>query len=186
MAKLIAAELVEEFPLYDITVDEEHCFRLENDVIAHNSKKVVSGGTGIYYSANTIFIMGRRQNKKGTDVVGYDFVVNVEKSRFVKEKSQVPIRVTWDEGVTKASGLLDVALAGQFVAKPKVGWYSKIDLETGELLSPNVREAETQKFEWWTEVLNHEPFKEFVRDVYKIGHTSLVTDGDILEATSEV
>jgi RecA/RadA recombinase len=29
-------------------------------------KAIVSGGTGIYYSANNIWILGRRQNKKGT------------------------------------------------------------------------------------------------------------------------
>ena len=54
-------------------------------------KAVVSGGTGIYYSADNIWILGRRQNKQGTEVTGYDFVINVEKSRYVKEKSKIPI-----------------------------------------------------------------------------------------------
>ena len=31
------------------------------------SKKVVSGGTGLYYSADDIWILGRRQNKVGTE-----------------------------------------------------------------------------------------------------------------------
>ncbi len=52
------------------------------------SKPVVSGGTGIYYSADNIFILGRQQEKDGKDVVGYNFIINVEKSRFVKEKSK--------------------------------------------------------------------------------------------------
>ena len=47
-------------------------------------KAIVSGGTGIYYSADNIWILGRRQNKTGTEVTGYDFVINVEKSRYVK------------------------------------------------------------------------------------------------------
>ena len=51
-------------------------------------KDVVSGGTGIYYSADNIWILGRRQNKTGTEVTGYDFIINVEKSRYVKEKSK--------------------------------------------------------------------------------------------------
>ena len=42
-------------------------------------KDVVSGGTGIYYSADNIWIIGRRQDKKGTEVVGYDFIINIEK-----------------------------------------------------------------------------------------------------------
>ena len=50
------------------------------------SKKVVSGGTGLYYSADDIWVLGRRQQKEGTAIVGYDFVINVEKSRYVREK----------------------------------------------------------------------------------------------------
>jgi RecA/RadA recombinase len=48
-------------------------------------KQIVSGGTGIYYSADNIFIIGRQQEKEGTDVIGYNFIVNVEKSRFVRK-----------------------------------------------------------------------------------------------------
>ena len=77
-------------------------------------KDVVGGGTGIYYSADNIWIIGRRQNKKGTEVVGYDFIINVDKSRFVKEKSKIPISVSWDGGIEAYSGLLEVALAGNY------------------------------------------------------------------------
>ena len=49
-------------------------------------KAVVSGGTGIYYSADTIWILGRQQDKDGTEIKGYHFIINVEKSRYVKEK----------------------------------------------------------------------------------------------------
>ena len=47
-------------------------------------KDVVGGGTGIYYSADNIWIIGRRQEKKGTEIQGYHFIIKVEKSRFVK------------------------------------------------------------------------------------------------------
>ena len=90
-------------------------------------KDVVSGGTGIYYSADNIWIIGRRQDKTGTEVTGYHFVINVEKSRYVKEKSQIPISVSWEGGVQRWSGLLDVAVAGNWVAKPSNGWYCRVD-----------------------------------------------------------
>ena len=54
-------------------------------------KAIVSGGTGIYYSADNIWILGRQQDKVGTEIKGYHFVINVEKSRFVKEKSNVTL-----------------------------------------------------------------------------------------------
>jgi RecA/RadA recombinase len=88
-------------------------------------KDIVGGGTGIYYSADNIWIIGRRQNKTGTEVTGYDFIINVDKSRYVKEKSKIPISVSWDGGIDQYSGLLDVALASGHVFKPSNGWYQK-------------------------------------------------------------
>ena len=38
----------------------------------------VGGGTGIYYSADNIWIIGRQQVKAGTEVSGYNFVIKVE------------------------------------------------------------------------------------------------------------
>ena len=46
-------------------------------------KDIVGGGTGSYYSADNIFILGRQQEKEGTELVGYNFIINVEKSRYV-------------------------------------------------------------------------------------------------------
>jgi len=64
-------------------------------------KAVVSGGTGIYYSADAIWIIGRQQDKVGKDIQGYHFIINVEKSRHVKEKSKIPISVSWEGGIVK-------------------------------------------------------------------------------------
>jgi RecA/RadA recombinase len=42
-------------------------------------KDIVGGGTGSYYSADTIWILGRQQEKTGTELTGYNFIINVEK-----------------------------------------------------------------------------------------------------------
>ena len=146
------------------------------------SKKVVSGGTGLYYSADDIWILGRRQNKEGTSIVGYDFVINVEKSRYVREKSIIPISVTWEGGVDAYSGLLDVALAGQFVVKPSNGWYSKVDQETGEVEEKKYRAKELTA-DFWSDILASNKFKEFVEENFKInGRVNIeVVDVDELE-----
>ena len=146
------------------------------------SKKVVSGGTGLYYSADDIWILGRRQNKEGTSIVGYDFVINVDKSRYVREKSIIPISVTWEGGVDAYSGLLDVALAGQFVVKPSNGWYSKVDQETGEVEDKKYRAKELTA-EFWSDILASNNFKEFVEENFKInGRVNIeVVDVDEIE-----
>tara|TARA_B100000900_G_C20570160_1_gene712911 strand:- start:578 stop:1624 length:1047 start_codon:yes stop_codon:yes gene_type:complete len=132
-------------------------------------KAVVSGGTGIYYSADNIWIVGRQQDKQGGEIKGYHFVINVEKSRYVKEKSKIPISVSWDGGVQQYSGLLDVALAGQYVAKPSNGWYCRVDRESGELVDPKVREKDTLKKEFWEPILEGTDFADFIKQKFQIG-----------------
>ena len=139
-------------------------------------KDIVSGGTGIYYSADNIWILGRRQNKKGTEVTGYDFVINVEKSRYVKEKSKIPISVSWEGGVQNWSGLLDIALQGQYVSKPSNGWYCRVSRETGELLEPKVREAATLEADFWKPIFEETDFKDYLKQVYKIGGNAILKD----------
>jgi len=131
-------------------------------------KAIVSGGTGIYYSADNIWILGRRQKKTGTEVTGYDFVINIEKSRYVKEKSKIPITVTWEGGVEKNSGLLEVAMAGGYVVKPSNGWYQRAGEES------KVREKETLTEEFWQPIFDNTDFKEFIKKQYTIGHKALV------------
>ena len=135
-------------------------------------KDIVSGGTGVYYSADNIWIIGRRQNKKGTEITGYDFVVNIEKSRYVKEKSKIPISVSWEGGIEKYSGLLEIALACGYVTKPKVGWYARVNQETGEVEERNFREAQTLSEEFWEPILSDDKFKETVKKSFTIGYKS--------------
>ena len=144
-------------------------------------KDVVSGGTGIYYSADNIWIIGRRQEKQGTEIVGYDFVIKVEKSRFVKEQSKIPIGVSWEGGVQKYSGLLDVALAGGYVDKPSNGWYQRVDLTTGEVLGSKLRLKETLTAEFWEPILETTDFPEFLQKTYQIGFQSEINPEAILE-----
>jgi RecA/RadA recombinase len=143
-------------------------------------KAIVSGGTGIYYSADNIWILGRQQDKKGTEIQGYHFVINVEKSRYVKEKSKIPITVSWDGGVRNYSGLLDVALAGSYVTKPANGWYARVDRETGEV-GGKVRHDQTVEKEFWDPIFAETDFKEFIKKQYTIGHKEQVSMDEIVE-----
>jgi RecA/RadA recombinase len=133
-------------------------------------KAIVSGGTGIYYSSNEIWIIGRQQRKQGTEVSGYNFVINIEKSRRVKEKRKIPITVTWDGGIEKYSGLLELAMAGSYVVKPSNGWYQRVDTETGELTGQKYREKDTLSAEFWDPIFNETNFKDFIKGYYQIGY----------------
>ena len=136
-------------------------------------KAIVSGGTGIYYSADNIWIIGRRQEKVGTEIKGYNFIINVEKSRFVKEKSKIPISVTWDGGIEKYSGLLDIALGASYVAKPANGWYQKVNTEGAKY-----REKDTLSSDFWEPIFKETNFKEFVKSYYTIAAKPML-EGEI-------
>jgi RecA/RadA recombinase len=148
-------------------------------------KQIVSGGTGIYYSADNIFIIGRQQEKDGTDVVGYNFIVNVEKSRFVREKSKIPVEVTFEGGISTWSGLLDVAIDGKFVVKPSNGWYSKVDMKTGEVEDKKYRVKDTYTKEFWMSILQSKAFRDYIEGRYKMASIDMVgvemADVDISE-----
>lgn len=149
------------------------------------SKDIVSGGTGSYYSANNIFILGRQQEKDGTELLGYNFIINVEKSRYVREKSKIPITVKFDGGISKWSGLLDIALESGHVVKPSNGWYSKVNTETGEIGEKH-RLKDTDTKEFWLPVLMDKTFQQWVIENYKIAYSSILSDDDISKQLEEI
>ena len=141
-------------------------------------KDIVGGGTGSYYSADNIFIIGRQQEKEGTEIVGYNFIINVEKSRYVKEKSKIPVSVSFDGGISKWSGLLDIAIESGHVVKPSNGWYSKVNVETGEIEDKKYRIKDTETKDFWETIVNLDSFKNFVEQKYKVTNKNILKGED--------
>ena len=145
-------------------------------------KAIVGGGTGAMYSADNVYILGRQQEKDGTDIVGYNFIINVEKSRYVKEKSKIPVSVSFEGGLSKWSGLLDVALESGHVIKPSNGWYSKVDKESGEVEDKKYRVKDTDSKDFWLPILTSKSFYDFIKNKYSIGQGEVMMRDDLDEA----
>jgi recA bacterial DNA recombination protein len=143
-------------------------------------KDIVGGGTGLYLSSNDVWIIGRSQDKEGTELSGYNFVINIDKSRFVKEKSKILITVKNDGGIQKWSGLFEEALAGKFITNPKQGWYNLAG-STGA----NFRKSDIQYDDaFWTKMLADQKFKDYVENKYTLGgagHDQSPVEDDELE-----
>jgi len=142
-------------------------------------KAIVGGGTGSYYSADNIYILGRQQEKDGADLVGYNYIINVEKSRYVREKARIPVTVRFDGGISKYSGLLDMALESGHVIKPSNGWYSRVNTDTGEVEAKKWRLADTDTAEFWSSILEQTSFKDWVRENYSFGAISTEAEEDV-------
>jgi RecA/RadA recombinase len=145
-------------------------------------KAIVGGGTGAMYSADNVYILGRQQEKEGTEIVGYNFIINVEKSRYVKEKSKIPVSVTFDGGLSKWSGLLDVALESGHVIKPSNGWYQKVNKETGEIDEKKYRIKDTDSKDFWLPILTSKSFYDHIKNKYSIGQGEVMMRDDLDDA----
>ena len=142
-------------------------------------KAIVGGGTGSYYGSDNIWIIGRQQDKDGTEIAGYHFVINIEKSRYVKEKSKIPITVSFEGGINRWSGLLDVAVDGGYIVKPKNGWYAIVDRETGEIKAPNMRASDiVNSKEFWVDVFKTTDFAKYIENRYKMAMGSILGEED--------
>jgi len=150
------------------------------------SKDVVGGGTGSYYAADNIFILGRQQEKEGTEVVGYNFIINVEKSRYVREKSKIPVTVRHDGGISRWSGLLDMALESGHVIKPSNGWYSRVNKDTGEVEDQKFRAAQCDTKEFWLPILQSASFQDWVKTTYQVANGAILSDEDITKEYADV
>jgi len=132
-------------------------------------KDVVSGGTGVYYSADNIFIIGRQQEKDTSGITGYNFIINIEKSRYVREKTKIAVEVSFEGGISKWSGLMDVALAGGFVTKPSNGWYSRKDEDQ------KFRMKDTYTKDFWLPIISSNNFQDYIENKFKSAGSNLMT-----------
>jgi RecA/RadA recombinase len=151
------------------------------DEIGLFPKKIVSGGTGGYYSSDNIWIIGRQQEKDGKEISGYHFVINIEKSRFVKEKSKIPVTISWENGINRWSGFFETALDGGYITKPKMGWYQVGDDEK------MYREKDIRNNgKVWIDILKTTDFKDYIEKKYKVGHGSIMKEEEDGEITEQV
>lgn len=136
------------------------------------SKAIMSGGTGGMLSSTAVFIITKAQEKDGANLVGYKFTINIEKSRFVREKSKFPFTVSYETGINKWSGLLDIAMEGGFVTKPTAVSY----VRAGE--EQKWKRKATDSEEFWGPILADEKFREYVKSRYQLGADSPVKLSD--------
>lgn len=150
------------------------------------SKDIVAGGQGSYLSSDNIYIIGKQQEKDGTELTGFNFIINVEKSRYVRQKSKIPISVSFDKGISKYSGMLEIATDLGFVVKPSMGWFSRIDSETGEVEAKKYRAKDTNTKEFWEPILTSQKFKDAVYNKFSISAHDIISDESIEEEIAQV
>ena len=71
--------------------------------------KEMGGGSGLKYAASSIVYLSRKKEKDGTEVIGHIIHCKNHKSRLTVENKIVDVRLTYDKGLDKYYGLLELA-----------------------------------------------------------------------------
>lgn len=177
VAKSLFRIVTPHFALKDINlVVVNHTYQ----TLEIHSRQQVGGGTGSYYAADNIFVLGRQQDRpQGGEIRGYDFIINVEKSRYTKEKSKIPIYVSMTGGLDRYSGIADLAIEAGFLAPAKKGYYFKVDPVTGvqEEKQYPISKIEEDR-EWMKQLTTSDVFQDYVRNKYQLASSKLLNDED--------
>ena len=110
-------------------------------------QKEMGGGSGLKYAASTIIYLSKKKDKDGTEVVGNIIHCKTHKSRLSKENSMVDVRLSYEKGLDRYYGLLDLAL--------KHGIFKQVSTRI-ELLDGTKQYAKT---------INNDPEKYFTDDI---------------------
>lgn len=82
------------------------------DVVgAYIPTKEISGGSGLKYAASSIAMLSKKKDRDEStkELVGNIIKVSMFKSRFTKEGKTVEVRLSFDKGLNRYFGLLDIA-----------------------------------------------------------------------------
>ena len=112
-------------------------------------QKEMGGGSGLKYAASSIVYLSKRKEKDGTEIIGNIIHCKNYKSRLTKENKVVDVRLTYDKGLDRYYGLLDLALKHNIFKQVS----TRIELPDGS--------------KTFGKTINNDPTKYFTDDILK-------------------
>ena len=134
-------------------------------------KKEMGGGSGLKYASSSIVYQSRRKEKDGTQIIGNIIHCKNYKSRLTRENAIVDVRLTYDKGLDRYYGLLDLALKHNIFKQVS----TRIELPDGSKA--------------FGKTINNDPAKYFTKDILKkIDEVACKKEfkyGDVIEIPQE-
>tara|TARA_Y100000004_G_scaffold26526_1_gene26887 strand:- start:7196 stop:8251 length:1056 start_codon:yes stop_codon:yes gene_type:complete len=140
-------------------------------------QKEMGGGSGLKYAASSIIFLSKRKEKDGTEIIGNIIHCKNAKSRLTVENRMVDVRLTYDKGLDRYYGLLDLALA--FDVFKKQG--TRVLLPTGKTEYGKTINNNPEKY--FTEDVM-EKLEVVVNEYFKYGKSSETGTNDSQESSS--
>ena len=141
--------------------------------------KEMGGGSGLKYAASSIIFLSKKKDKDGTDVVGNIVHCKNHKSRLTIENKMVDVRLSYETGLDRYYGLLELAI--------KYGIFKQMSTRI------ELPDGTTQ----FGKTINNNPEKYFTEEVmqlidaaagkeFKYGTSDIPLEDEEVESESEV
>ena len=114
------------------------------------STKEMGGGSGLKYAASSIVFLSKKKDKDGTEVVGNIVHCKNHKSRLTIENKMVDVRLSYETGLDRYYGLLELAI--------KYGIFKQVSTRI------ELPDGTTQ----FSKTINNNPEKYFTEDIMKL------------------
>jgi RecA/RadA recombinase len=139
-------------------------------------QKEMGGGSGLKYAASSIIYLSKKKEKEGTEIIGNIIHCKNAKSRLTVENRVVDVRLTYDKGLDRYYGLLDLALASGVFKKSS----TRVELPNGKTEFGKTINNNPEKY--FTEDVM-EKLETVVQDYFKYGNKNRTDDTE--ESDSE-
>lgn len=144
-------------------------------------KEIIGSGRGIAYSSNVSWIItkSKDKNSKG-ELEGYNFTINIDKSREIRDDAKIPIKVKFDGGVFRWSGILEHALEFNLVTQEGRSHIKKHLGEGSKVCLKNLSDEELD--EWYQELVDNTNLLDLIDNKYRL---IKILENDISETEEE-
>ena len=132
-------------------------------------QKEMGGGSGLKYAASSIVYLSKKKEKEGTEVIGNIVHCKNAKSRLTVENRIVDVRLSYDSGLDRYYGLLDLALASGIFKKSS----TRIELPNGKTEFGKTINNNPEKY-FTDEVM--ERLEKVVEGYFKYGNENRTND----------
>lgn len=124
----------------------------------------VPGGKRLVFNSQNVVLGMSKAKDKNTDgeIEGAIITAMAYKGRTVKEKSKLKFRIKHEGGLDPFYGLLDDALDGGYVIKPKGGRFSRPSVENDK----EWKETDIYCSEFWVPLFKQTDFGEYLKKRY--------------------
>jgi len=138
---------------------------------AYIPTKEMAGGSGLKYTASQICFLSKRKEKDGKEVVGSIIRVKMTKSRLTKENKEVQVLLTYDKGLDRYYGLLELAEKYELIKKVA----NRYEMPDGSKVYAKVILKEPEKY-FTTEFLDR--IDAAAKQEFTYGSTSFIEEDE--------